>query len=244
MKQFLDEQDTASKPPEPQGERPPEEEAQRILEQESGETLLDETMPEEMEDADETEERVEWDGSEAELVTDDTAAEYEDQNTGIKLKYSLKPEEILKALIKTQYTQTRIALSVIAVLLSAVLAIVFAIKAGTTGNGSFGSLAVVCVLIILVVVFIPFAKVKQMAHKAAQGNEVKMKIYPDHIEMGHEETRWEIPLDGTRERVVFQNLILLYIDAKNMVILPLRCVEPAVLPEVQAMIFAGTQPKR
>ncbi len=244
MKQFLEEQETASKPPEPRGEQTPDEAAQRKLAEESGETLLDETVPEDMEAADENEENVEWDGSEAELVADESAAEYEEQNTGIKLKYSLKPDEVFKAMMKTQYTQTRIALSVAVVLLSAATAVLFAVKASTTGNQGLTLMPVVCVALIFVIIFMPIAGISRTAKRTAAGSKVKMKIYPDHIEMGREEASWEIPLDGTRERTVFQNLILLYIDAKNMVILPLRCVEPAVLPEVQAMIFAGTQPKK
>lgn len=239
MKQFVEEQETGSKPPEPRGERTPEEDAQRILEEESGEILLDETMPDE-----ENEERVEWDGSEAELVADETAAEYEEQATGIKLKYSLKAEEIFHAMLKTQYTQTRVALMAVVIILSAVVAVAIAVHAGVNGSTGYVPLAFVCVLLILAVIFIPLIRIRMMAYEAADGNEVKMKIYPDHIEMGREETRWEIPLDGSRERTMFKNLILLYINAKDMVILPLRCIEPAVLPEVQAMIFAGTEPKR
>ena len=243
MKRFLDEQDTASKPPEPRGEQTPKKVAQRILEEESGETLLDETMPKEKGTAEENEEQVEWDGSEAELVADESAAEYEEQHTGIQLKYSLRSKEIFSTLMKTQYTQIRIALSAAAVLLSAVLAAVFLVQLSTTGNSSFASLASVCILLIFVIVLIPIAKIRQTAQRAADGHEIKMKIYPDHIEMGQEKSSWEIPLDGTKERTVLPNLIILYIDEKNLVILPLRCVEPAVLPEVQAMIFAGTQPK-
>ncbi len=192
----------------------------------------------------ENEEPVEWDGSEAELVADETAAEYEEQTTGIKLKYVLKAEEIFTAMRKTQYTQTRIAMMAAAILFSAILAIVIAVHAGVSGTTGYLPLAVVCVLFVIAVVLTPLFHIRTMAREAANGKEVKMKIYPDHIEMGREETKWEIPLDGTCERVIFKNLILLYIDVKNMVILPLRCVEPAVLPEVQAMIFAGTQPKR
>lgn len=243
MKQFLDEQETAAKPPEPRGDRTPREATQSVLEEESGETLLDEIMPEEPDAAEENEEKVEWDGSEAELVADEGASEYEEQNTGIKLEYSLKSEEIFKAMLKNQYTQMRIALSAAAVLLSLVM-IVSSVRASVMGDGRFGLMAALCAALILITVGIPLVSTSRLAKKAAVDNKVRMKIYPDHIVMGRDSTSWEIPLDGTRERTVLQNLIILYIDAKNMVILPLRCVEPAVLPEVQAMIFAGTQPTK
>ena len=240
MIKFLEEQETAAQPPEPRGERTPKQAAQRMLEEESGETMLDETTPEET-DADD-EEQVEWDGSEAELVADEST-EYGDHHTGIKLKYSLKSKEIFYALMKTQYTSTRIALSIIAVALSAVVVVGFLIRINTTGETGMAWLVLLCGILMIVISVVPTAEMKHHSKKMADGNEIKMKIYPDHIQMGHEDKQWEIPLDGTSERTIFQNLMILYIGGKNMVILPIRCVEPNVLPEVQAMIFAGTEPK-
>jgi len=218
MKQFSKEQETASKPPEPRGEQTPDEE-----------------RPEE--------DRVEWDGSEAELVADETALAFEEQHTGIKLKYTLTSSEIFKVLRKSQYTNTRTALSVVAVALSAVMAVFFLTRFSGSGDSRYVSLAVVCLMLILVVAVLPPVIIKMHSSKIADGKEIRMKIYPDHIEMGLTDKKWEIPLDGSCECIQFENLMVLYIDDRNMVILPLRCVEPAVLPEVQAMIFAGTQPK-
>lgn len=218
MKQFVKEQETASKPPEPRGEQTP-----------------DEDQPEE--------DKVEWDGSEAELVADETALAFEEQNTGIKLTYTLTSGEIFKVLWKSQYTGTRIGLSAVAVVLSAAMAVVFLMQFRSTGDSRYTSLAVVCILLVLVVAIFPTAVIRAHSSKIADGREIRMKIYPDHIEMGLPGKRWEIPLDGTSECVQIENLIVLYIDDRNMVILPLRCVEPAVLPEVQAMLLAGTHPK-
>jgi hypothetical protein len=218
MMQFLEEQETTSKPPEPRGEKTPDEE------------------PEADEDS------CKWDGSEAELVADETAESFEEQHTGIKLKFSLTAGEIFSALMKTQYTDARIASSVIGTILSAGLAVYFLVQLNHTGNMDFSFLAVICGVLIILIGAVPLIRIKMQAARAADGHEVKMKIYPDFIEMGHTGQKWEIPLNGNTERAVFKNLIVLYIDGKNMVILPLRCVEPAVLPEVQAMIFAGTQP--
>ncbi len=219
MKKFLKEQDTASKPPEPRGEKTPDDD--------EGETDDD---------------ACKWDGSEAELVADETAELFEEQHTGIKLKFSLTSREIFMAQIKSQYTDTRIGISVCGILLSVGLMIYFLVQLNLTGNRDFGSLSAVCAGLIIVIGVLPSITMKINSKKYADGHEIRMKIYPDHIEMGQVEKKWEIPLDGTTERAVFKNLMILYIGSKNMVILPLRCVEPAVLPEVQAMILAGTQP--
>lgn len=239
MKKFTAEQDAAANPPERRGEQTPEETERRVLERRSGETLLDETV-EELEE--EETDGVEWDGSEAELVADDDAAEYEEQNTGIALKYTLRRDEIFRVLMKTQYTQARIALSVVATLLGIVMAVVFFVRAAG-GRSEFAPLGAVCLVVVFLIVPSPVFSIRNSAKKSADGNEIRMEIYPDHIEMGGARNSWEIPLDGTVECSTLQGLIVLYIG-KNMVILPLRCVEPAVLPEVQAMIFAGTRPVR
>jgi hypothetical protein len=241
MKNFPEEQDTASQPPEPQGEQTPDPAEQRKLEEESGETLLDETIPEET--AEEEEENVEWDGSEAELVADEDASEYEEQQTGIKLKYVLTSKEIFYAMFKSRYTSARIALSALACVLCAVIAAAFA-NVRADANGRPGVLSVLCLILLVLIVALPLMHLRTQSRTLADGKEIKMKIYPDHIQMGTEGREWEIPLDGTCERTVFHDLVILYINDGNMVVLPVRCVEPSVLPEVQAMIFAGTEPKR
>ncbi len=236
MIKFTMEQDEAAQPPEPPGEKTPDETEQRRLERESGELLLDETMDEIYREED----PVEWDGSEAELVADEDAEEYEEQNTGIQLKYTLKQSEIFQVMMKTQYTRSRITLSVIASLLGIAAAITQFVLAAS-GRGGGVALGVICLAVVAVVVPSPVFQMRGLARKAADGREIKMTIYPDHIEMGGAQNGWEIPLDGTTARGVFQELIVLYIGSQ-MVILPLRCVEPIVLPEVQATIISGTHP--
>ena len=133
-------------------------------------------------------------------------------------------------------------MSMLAILLSAGMAVCILVQQNRSSNQNFTFLAVVCAAVVVLIGALPTCTMWVHSKKYADGHEVRMKIYPDHIEMGQVEKKWEIPLDGTTERAVFKNLMILYIGSKNMVILPLRCVEPTVLPEVQAMIFAGTQP--
>ncbi len=245
MKKFLDEQETASQPPERQGEQPPgSTTAVTDSEEDPGDSLFGETIERETEAEEEETEEVEWDGSQAELVADEGAAEYEEQNTGIKLKYALKSKEIFYVLLKTQYTSARMISSALAVVLCAAMAAVFYSQMLTTRNDSLGMLSGVCVVLIILIAALPSVNIKLQANRLANGKQIRMKIYPDHIQMGKDDDQWEIPLDGTGERMVFRNLIILYIGEKNMVILPMRCVDPNLLPEVEAMIFAGTQPKQ
>ena len=50
-------------------------------------------------------------------------------------------------------------------------------------------------------------------------------------------------MDGSCKSAIYQKNIVVYFKGDDMVILPMRCVEPSVLPEVRAMIQAGTQPR-
>lgn len=236
MRKYRTEQESAAKPPERQGEPSPEEARQRELEEESGETLSDETLEEE--------EEFEWDGSEAELVADEDAAEYEEQNTGIQLKYTLRQDEVYAALMKMQYTQQRIALTAAAVVLGILSAALSFLNFYRLKEGQVLAFGILCLVLVVLILWLPAARNRMRAKSLASGKEILMTVYPDHVEMGQGETGWEFQLDGSCGRDVARDLLLLYIDGENTVILPLRCIEPAVLPEVQAMLYAGTRPVR
>lgn len=202
-------------PPERQGEQTPEEEQE---------------VP------------IEWDGSEAELVADDTA-EYEEQQTGIKLSYILRQEEILECLKKSGFIKTTGTRAVAETVILAVLAVVFFVTYLLQQNTNALFFSIISLLLIAVIWIVPQQGMKHRAKELTDGKEIHMEIYPDTIVMGQGEGRWEIPLDGTSECEQDGSLFLIYSQDRT-VILPLRSVEPSVLPEVQAMIVSGTQPKQ
>ncbi len=70
--------------------------------------------------------------------------------------------------------------------------------------------------------------------------EIQMEIYPSMIEMGKHNNKWIIPLDGTVTCKKINNMFVLQTDKSHITILPLRCIEPSVLPDVEAMILSGT----
>ena len=195
------------------------------------------------------EEPVEWDGSEAELVADDDAAEYEETQTGIRLSYILRREEILDCLKTADFCKTsgkRAKLeTVILVILTLVFLGTYAYRTFVQHQDDVNSLifAGVCVLVMAVVWIVPAIGLRAQAKRLANGKEVDLEIYPDIIEIGKGDGYWEIPLDGTSLCTQRNNLIILTTPDGKMLILPLRSVEPNVLPEVQAMIVAGTRPE-
>lgn len=194
------------------------------------------------EDAVEEDEEEGWDGSEAELVADEDAAVYEDVQTGIRVNYVLRWREIYRCLKGMGYIKTTGTRAVIETVILAAAAVLCLINWFTSHTAEALTLAVVCILLIAVVWVAPELGLRSQAKKRADGREFSLEIYPDAITVEHAGDEWEIPLDGETGCAQYGNHLVLSRERK-MVILPLRCVEPGVLPEVQAMIMAGTTPR-
>lgn len=227
MKDYPRENEENAQPPEPQGVQAPEEKFPE-----------EEEMPEE-----EQEEPVQWDGSDAEIVSEGADQDYKDTVTGVKVSYVLKEEEIRACLRGTQFSSKRrkrmtVQMIIFSLLLVAFLALFFWKHA--PDNLLF---ATICAALLFIMIFLPDIRIKQEARRAADGKEICMEIYPHKIEMGRGDRKWEIPLDGSCESAVYHQNIVVYFHGEDMVILPMRCVEPSVLPEVQAAIVAGTHPR-
>ncbi len=208
--------------------------------------MLSEAAEEELEGSEEEteEEPVEWDGSEARLVLEDDAAEYESPQTGVRLSCDLKEKEFFDALRRFPFTKRagKRALIEAAFLLLASGLFFYQYFGMKTGQAVF--FAVACIILAAVVLFAPWLGRRRMAarmEKDPRKSHVELEIYPDSIDVGSGEGRWEIPLDGSCEMEEYKNLLLLFPRGRNaMVILPLRCIEPSVLPEIQGMLLSGT----
>ena len=98
-------------------------------------------------------------------------------------------------------------------------------------------------LLIGVIWLVPRQGMKMRARALADGKNIHVSIYPDEVVIGEGAGAWEIPLDGTSEIEEFDNMLVLFAKGDRMLCIPLRSIEPAVLPEVEAMLFAGSRPK-
>ena len=219
------------------GDNPP-----RSLQEEEA-YLQEEANMQEVEEEEEPETgeiEIEWDGSEAELVADEDAEEFEDNFAGIKLNYVLKEEEIYDALRSSKSYKSAqkrmIVESIISCVMSGVFFTMFAIDINWT------TLVFAILFLILAAVIWPASlySVRKNAKRLTSGEEVQMEIYPSLIEMGKEEDKWIIPLDGTVKCRKTNHLFVLQTDPSHITILPVRCIEPSVLPDVEAIILSGT----
>lgn len=192
------------------------------------------------------EEIIEWDGSEAEFVADEDAEEFEEQNTGIRLSYSVREKEALQCLLHTGPCRTTGRRAIVETAILGVLAVLFLVQYIVYTKQDMLFFAGISLLVIAVIWIVPRFALKKRAHEIAQDSEVHLQIYPDVIEVYGKgrECLWEIPLNNTCMCRRIGNLLWIHKPGGKSLLLPLRCVEPALLPEIQAMIFSGTIPDK
>ena len=199
-------------------------------------------IPEQAEEIEEENEEG-WDGSEAELVADDDAAVYEDPQTGIRFNYILRHSEIYQCLKSTGYSKTTGTRAILETVVLALAAGVFVWTWFAQQSADSLVFAVICLLLIAVVWIVPEWGLRRQARKLASGDEIAMEIYPDSVVITRGEEETEFPLDGESTFIAQYDTIIVLFHKGKMAILPLRSVEPGVLPEVQAMLLAGTKPR-
>lgn len=179
--------------------------------------------------------------------------DYEEQQTGIELSYALKEEEIYECLKRSGFFHMNPKTSALVMAGLTILAAVFLAAGIITSRSLFYFYAASCATLLIVLGVFPYQNNKARARSFADGHTIRMTVFPDHIQVGRGIKRWDIPLNGSAQYAQIEEMMVLYVTEKDdpkrktgqrMVILPMRCVKQNVLPEVQAMIVAGTRPKK
>ena len=133
---------------------------------------------------------MEWDGSEAELVLDDDAADYEEPQTGVKLSYTLREEEVFHALGKSGFSKTLGRRAAAEGVVLALLAAWFFFQYARSGEGAVLFFGCIAVLALAAVALVPYLSRKKRAKEICRNERiahVEMEIYPDGIQIGRGE---------------------------------------------------------
>ena len=189
------------------------------------------------------EEKVEWDGSEAERVADSDAEEYEDSATGIRFSYRLERDEVYKCLKHSSAYKRNANLQVRHTVIQVIVMVVLLIISFAVRDKMFAYVALVPLVCVAGIWLIPRMSLKKLAERMYGNKEIRIAIFPDTIEVEVGGIKSEILLDGKCEYEEFEDMIILSPCVGNSVIIPVRCIEPEFLPDVQAMIVSGTLPK-
>lgn len=183
-----------------------------------------------------------WDGSEAELVEDDDAEEYEIPMAGIRVSYVLTEEEYFKCLKHSGIYKSQGTRGLIEAVVLGILAVIFFFvffMAGGVSNIVFGCISLIFIAVLLVV---PNLHMRSMAKSMADGKLIEAEIYPDSVEIGRDDGAWKIELDGTSRIQEFDNIIMIFADHNRSFAIPERAIDPDFLPEIKGILLAGTIP--
>lgn len=183
-----------------------------------------------------------WDGSEAELVEDDDAEEYEIPMAGIKVSYVLTEEEYFKCLKHSGMYKSQGTRGLIEAVVLGILAVLFFVAFFMTGNVSNIVFACISLIFIAVILLVPNIHMRSMAKSMADGKLIEAEIYPDSLEIGRDDGAWKIELDGTSQIREFDNIIMIYAAHNRSFAIPERAIEPDFLPEIKGILLAGTTP--
>jgi hypothetical protein len=186
---------------------------------------------------------------EAELVSDHTK-DFEEPQTGISLICDLTDKEIRENIRKTGFlraTNFMDYLMAVVVVVYTVVTFRQILAYGAPKNW----LILVCLFLITgSFLAMPFSNMNHEKKKYQASRMGKVTIYPDRIELP--ESGSELPLDGTAELLRTETAFTLFFppekDSKGQeprfLVIPLRSVSGELLPDVEAMLTAGTRPKK
>ena len=101
---------------------------------------------------------------------------------------------------------------------------------------------IICLLTIAAIWIVPHLYLKNMSRIMADGKTIEAEIYPTHIDIGRNDGKWSIELDGSAQIQEFDNIIMIFTDHDRAFAIPERVIEPDVYNEIRAILMSGTEP--
>lgn len=183
-----------------------------------------------------------WDGSESEFIEDDEAEVFEESCPGIKLSYELKIDEIFTCLKKFSYKKSKNKKIIVETVLLAIVCVLFLLDGILKRDINGYIFSVVSAVLIGVIWVVPDLIVKSHARELTKTSKMYVEVYPDEIIVGSDGIEKKIALDGKSKFANVENLFVIMPPNDNILIIPLRAIEPDFLADVEAMIVSGTSP--
>ncbi|BED93129.1 MAG: hypothetical protein RsTaC01_1096 [Candidatus Paraimprobicoccus trichonymphae] len=178
----------------------------------------------------------------SELILDDETEEYEEEQSGIKLEYDLKLEEIFDFLKNSDYYAKLKKMQKRNIIFELIVLVLLTITIFLRFKSVYLFTILINLISIIVAYFRPNILIRNKAKSIFEKNKYCVEIFPDRIEVQNNNLNYEINLNNSTKCEIKENLILIYSENQNDLIIPTRAVEPEFLSDIQAMIFSGTEP--
>ncbi len=191
----------------------------------------------------ENEEFSQNDNPDAEIIADDRAEEYKEEVTGIKIKFTLTPEEIRDFMRCSRVREECRKLQRKHIVLQSTLLGILVLIAFISKSLYYVFMAVFPLLSLGLMWLIPFINMKCSVKKLLKEEEFTVEIYPDRLEIESKSGKREIYLNNVCESDEYNNTIMIFAPEGYGAIIPLRAIEPELRADVQAIIAAGSNPR-
>lgn len=176
------------------------------------------------------------------LVADEDAAVYEEQQTGVRFSYVLRQEEFYEAFRRENKRSPAYKKHILWLVLLGGITIVCVVFGLMLGNsGQLFRVAILSALFGLFLWISPILRMKGLSKQLATGEEINVAVYPDEIEVEVGDNHWTLPLNNTAKMDMTPQLILLHKNENRGLVIPQRSIEPAIRADVLAILMAGTQ---
>lgn len=185
------------------------------------------------------------------LVSDDTQ-EFEEQQTGISITCDPTEQEIYECISRIDGPEKKKLSILLECCICALL--VLAVWIFTKSVPTVLAAAVLAAVWVVVDVSALIQRLRKKAKQLAKknGGEIRMTVYPDHLELPQSKQTKELPFDGTLRFFKTETAFALGVppkapddrEAGALLILPFRCIDADVLPYVEATFSAGARPWR
>lgn len=174
------------------------------------------------------------------LVADEDAAEYEEQQTGVRFSFVLRREEFYEALKQQNRHSPAYKKQVRWLMLVGAVVLVCLVLGIAMRDQRLLRVALLGALAGSFVWISPSLRMNGMAKQLATGEEINIAVYPDEVAVAVGTNHWNIPLDDTAKMDLTPQLILLHSEGRSVVI-PQRSIDPAIRADVLAILTTGTQ---
>lgn len=182
-----------------------------------------------------------WDGSEAEIVVDDESESYEEEETGIKIKYSLTSSEIRSFIRRSEIYQRNKKSQKKHTIIQSIFFVLMVILAIIFKNPYYVWLSIYAVVFLALIWIIPSIGVRRIVKRMFFNEEITAEIFTDRIEIQRVNQKRDINLDGSCNYEEYDNMIIISSPCDGLsLIIPIRAIEPEFRAEVQAMLLAGS----
>lgn len=181
--------------------------------------------------------------SDAEIIADDRAEEYKEEVTGIKIKFTLTPDEIKDFMRCSRVREECSKLQRKHIVLQSILLGILILIAFISGSLYYVFMSIFPLLSLGLMWLVPFINMKCSVKKLLKEEEFIVEIYPDRLEIESKSAKREIYLNNVCESDEYNNTIMIFAPEGYGAIIPLRAIEPELRADVQAIIAAGTNPR-